>query len=145
MLNKQRITKLLILSFVVFTLFLNLINLSFAINYENIYAKHDRILISNAGNNMSDLEEACLSINNPTEQYLFYKKITIWSFIAIIISLVAILIEFALAKSKTTLFSPKDWKYLGITTFTMFLSAFIFVYTFWIMADNSYLGRCLNI
>jgi len=137
--------KLLILSFVVFTLLLNLINLSFAINYENTHAKHDRILISGAGNNISDLKEACLSINSSTEQYLFYKKNIIWSFITIIISIVAIFIEFALAKSKIILFSPKDWKHLRTVTFTAFLSIFIFVYTFWILANDSYLGRCLNI
>ena len=140
-----KITKILILLFIVFTLFLNLISLSFVKNYENTYAEYNRTLIGDAGNDTSNLKEACLNLNQPIEEYLFYKKITAWSFMAIIISFLAIFIEFALIRLKIILFSSKDWKCLRILTFAVFLSVFIFVYTFWIMADDFYLAICMGV
>ena len=139
-----KITKFLILFFVVFTLFLNLINLAFVINYENTYNKYNRILISNAGDDASKLREACQNFKNPVEEYLIYKKIATWSFVAIMISLAIIIIEFALAKSKIILFSPEDWKHLRIITFTIFLASSIFAYTPLFMEDNFYIIQCLN-
>jgi len=145
MLNKTKTVKLLILIFVIFTLLLNLINLAFVINYENAYNKYNRILISNAGDNVLKLKEACQNIKNPVEEYLIYKKIATWSFVAIMISLAIIIIEFALAKSKIILFSPEDWKHLRIITFTIFLASFIFAYTPLYMEDNFRLIHCLKI
>ncbi|MEA2097686.1 MAG: hypothetical protein U9P70_01230 [Patescibacteria group bacterium] len=98
-------TKIIGLSFVVFTLLLNLMNLFSVKNYE----------------------------------YIAYKEITTWLFIAITISLAIIIIEFVLVKSKIILYTPKDWKRLGSLIFTVFLSVFVFVFTFWITADNSYI------
>lgn len=69
---------------------------------------------------------------------LFYGKISIWSFWTIIISFLIVLIEFVLAKLKIILFSPEDWKCLKILIFTVFLSAFIFVYVSLIEAENYY-------
>jgi len=140
-----KITKFLILFFVVFTLFLNVINLAFVINYENAYNKYDRVLISNAGNDVLKLKEACQNIKNPVEEYLLYKKIATWSFVAIMISLAIIIIEFALAKSKIILFSPEDWKHLRVITFTIFFASFIFAYTPLYMEDNFRLIHCLKI
>ena len=144
MFNKQKITKFLILLFVVFTLFLNLINLAFVENYENTYGGYNRILISSAGKDVLKLEEACKNIKQPEEKYLLYKKLTTWSFVAMMILLAIIIIEFALVKSKILLFSPEDWKHLRIITFAMFIASYIFVYTALIMTDNYYLGRCLQ-
>ena len=140
----MKITKFLILLFVAFTLFLNLINLSFVKNYENTYGGYNRILISNAGNDTSRLKEACQNIKRPEEKYLLYKKLTTWSFVVMMILLAIIIIEFALAKSEILLFSFEDWKHLRIITFAMFLSSYIFVYTAWISADDYYLGKCLQ-
>ena len=140
-----KLTKFLILLFVFFTLLLNLINLAFVINYENTYDKYNRILISSASDDVSKLREACQNIKNPIEEYLIYKKITAWSFVAIMISLAIIIIEFALAKSKIILFSPEDWKHLRIITFTIFLASFIFAYTPLFIEYSSYSIRCLKI
>ena len=138
-------TKFLIALFVISTLFLNLINVAFVENYENTYGGYNRILISSAGNDSSKLKEACQNIKQPTEKYLVYKKITTWSFVAMMILLAVIIIEFALAKSKIILFSPKDWKHLRIITFAMFLSSFLFVYAYWILTDDYYLLKCLSV
>ena len=140
-----KLTKFLILLFVFFTLLLNLINLAFVINYENTYDKYNRILISSASDDVSKLREACQNIKNPIEEYLIYKKITAWSFVAIMISLAIIIIEFALAKSKIILFSSGDWKHLRIITFIIFLASFIFAYTPLFMEDNFCLIQCLKI
>lgn len=139
-----KITKFLILLFVAFTLFLNLINLSFVKNYENTYGGYNRILISSAGKDISKLEEACQNVKRPEEKYLLYKKLTTWSFVAMMILLAIIIIEFALAKSEIFLFSLKDWKHLRIITFAMFIASYIFVYTAVFVADNYYLGKCLQ-
>ena len=145
MFNKTKIIKLLILSIVIFTFLINLINLAFVINYENTYNKYNRILISSTGNDALKLREACQNIKNPVEECLIYKKIATWSFVAIMISLAIIIIEFASAKSKIILFSPKDWKHLRIISFTIFLASFIFAYTPLFMEYNSYSIQCLRI
>lgn len=100
-----KIKKITVLSFVVFTLLLNLMNLFTVKNYE----------------------------------YIAYKEITTWSFVAITISLAIIIIEFVLVKSKIILYTSKDWKRIGSLIFTVFLSAFVFVFTFWTVADNPYI------
>lgn len=145
MLNKTKTIKLLIFSIVIFTFLINLINLAFVINYENTYNKYNGILISSAGDDALKLREACQNIKNPVEEHLIYKKIAAWSFVAIMISLAIIIIEFALAKSKIILFSPEDWKHLRIITFTIFLASFIFAYTPLFMEDNFCLIHCLKI
>ena len=145
MFNKTKTVKLLIFSIVIFTLLLNLINLAFVINYENTYNKYNRILISSAGDNALKLKEACQNIKSPIEEYLIYKKIATWSFVAIMISLAIIIIEFVLAKLKIILFSPEDWKHLKIISFIIFLASFIFAYTPLFMEDNFYLIHCLKI
>lgn len=71
---------------------------------------------------------------------LFYGKISIWSFWAIIISFLIVSIGFVLAKLKIILFFSEDWKCLRILIFTVFLSAFIFVYVSLIEAENYYLA-----
>ena len=144
MFNKIKITKSLILLLIGFTLFLNLINLSFVKNYENTYGGYNRILISSAGKDILKLEEACQNVKRPEEKYLFYKELTTWSFVAMMILSAIIVIEFALAKSKILLFSPKDWEHLRIITFAMFIASYIFVYTAVFVADSYYLGKCLQ-
>ena len=72
-------------------------------------------------------------------EYIAYKEITTWSFVAITISLAIIIIEFGLVKSKIVSYTLKDWKRLSILIFTVFLSAFVFVFTFWTVADNPYI------
>lgn len=141
----MKIGKIIITAIIFFTLFLNIISLSFAINYQNTHGKYNRALISSAGNDILKLKEVCQNVNQPAEERLFYKKIITWSFMAIMISSAIILMEFVLAKSRIVLFSSRDWKYLRIITFTVFLSAFIFVYTPLVMEDNSYLVQCLKI
>jgi len=140
-----KITKALILLVVVFTLFLNLANLAFVTNYQNTYGKYNETLISNAGEDISKLEIACQSVSQPEKEYLIYKKITAWSFMAIMILLVIILIEFVLVKSKIISFSSKDWKHLKIIIITLFLSSFIFINASLIMEDNSYVAPCHKI
>lgn len=140
-----KIIKFLILFFVIFTLFLNLINLAFVINYEKTYNGYNETLISNAGNDSLKLKEACQNVQHPIEEYLIYKKLTTWSFVFIIISLAIIVIEFALAKLKIILFSPEDWEHLRIVMFTIFLASFIFAYTPLFMEDSSYSVQCLRI
>ena len=65
-----KITKFIVLLLVVFTLFLNLINLSFVKNYENTYGGYNRVLISSAGKDVSKLKEACQNVKRPNEKYL---------------------------------------------------------------------------
>ena len=141
----KKITKFLILLLVAFTLFLNLINLAFVINCEKTYSKYNEPLISSAGNDSLKLKEACQNVQHPIEEYLIYKKLTTWSFVFIIISLVIIIIEFALARSKMILFSSKDWKYLRIITFIIFLASFIFAYTPLFMEISPYSIQCYRI
>ncbi|MDF1498821.1 MAG: hypothetical protein P1P85_05745 [Patescibacteria group bacterium] len=140
-----KITKTLILLIVVFTLLLSLTNLAFVTNYQNTYGKYNKTIINNAGNDISKLEIACRNVNQPIEEYLIYEKITLWSFIAIMILIAIVFIEFALVKSKIISFSPKDWKYLKIIILVIFLSSVIFVYTPLIMEDNSYVAPCWEI
>lgn len=141
----MKIINLLILLFTVFTLLLNLTNLAFVTNYQNTYGKYNKTVINDAGNDISKLEIACQNVNQPIEEYLIYKEITTWSFIAIMILLAIVLIELALVKSKIISFSPKDWKHLKIIILTVFLSSFIFVNSSLIMEDNSYVAPCHEI
>lgn len=141
----MKVTKIIILFFAIFTLLLNLINLVFVINYENVYREYNKTLIINTNNDTLKLKEACQNIKHPIKEYIIYKKVAICSFMAIIISLAIIIIEFTLAKSKIILFSPKDWKYLRITTFTIFLASFIFAYTPLFMKINPYSIQCYRI
>lgn len=142
---KIKITKTLILLIVVFTLLLNLTNLAFVTNYQNTYGKYNRTIINNAGNDILKLETACQNVNRPIKERLIYEKITLLSFMAIMILLAIILIEFALVKSKIISFSSKDWKRLKIIILIIFLSSFIFVNTSLIMEDNSYVAPCWEI
>ena len=140
-----KITKILILILVVFTLLINLTNSIFVVNYQNAYNKYNKTLINNAGNDSIKLKEACQNVQIPTEEDLIYKELTTWSFIAIIISLAIIFIEFVLAKSKIISFSPKDWKHLKIITLVIFLSTFIFAYTPLFIGDEFCLVPCWEI
>ena len=142
---KIKITKTLILLIVVFTLLLNLTNLAFVTNYQHTYGKYNRTIINNAGNDILKLETACQNVNRPIKERLIYEKITLLSFMAIMILLAIILIEFALVKSKIISFSSKDWKRLKIIILIIFLSSFIFVNTSLIMEDNSYVAPCWEI
>lgn len=145
MLSSLKITKVLILLFIVFTLFLNIVNSVFAINYQNTYNKYNSALISSAGDDDIKLKEACQNVQIPVEEHLVYKKLTAWSFIAIIISLIIILTEFVLVKSKIILFSRNDWKYLKIITLIIFLSAVIFAYAPLFIKDEFCLVPCWEI
>ncbi|MCK5122707.1 MAG: hypothetical protein KAQ87_00950 [Candidatus Pacebacteria bacterium] len=91
------------------------------------------------------LKEACQNVQIPTEENLVHKKLTTWSFIAIIISLAIVFVKLVLVKSKIILFSPNDWKYLKIATLVVFLSAFIFAYTPLFIGDEFYLAPCWEI
>jgi ABC-type Fe3+ transport system permease subunit len=134
------------ISIIIFlTLFLNLINLYSAVNYENEYAKYNRDLINSAENNIAGLQQACAQIKEPIEGYAFYNNIALWSLYSIIILFLIFLLIFLLVKSKKVSLSDKDWKWFRNSVFIAFIALIIFLFAFWLASDNSYLARCLHI
>lgn len=127
---------------IVFTLCLNLLNLFFVKDYDNMRLSYKSSI--ELTNDRVAVQEICSDFAKSSEHTLVYKDITLWAFYSIFVSTVLVLIIFILEKSKKILLTEKDWKLFRFFIMAIFLSAFIFAYSGWILADDYYLNACLK-
>jgi hypothetical protein len=117
------------------------INLFFVKSYDNIRLGY-KSLIEKA-DNQAAIQKICSDLARSSGDMSFYREITLWAFYTIFISAVLALVMFIVGKSERISLTDKDWKQLRFFILVVFLAAFIFAYSGWILADDYYLNACI--
>ncbi|MDD3190998.1 MAG: hypothetical protein PHI66_04910 [Candidatus Pacebacteria bacterium] len=141
MYSKKRIVKIVIFSFAIFILLLNLVDFAYSGYREVYFSEYNKEVYSDfydykSQNSVTeeDIKEACLSFM-PRSFYKVHNTINYWNglFIWILISMVFIM-KIIDRKSEYKIFSKKNTRFL----FALILASLFIYYYVGIITDSSY-------
>lgn len=143
--SKQKIVKSMAYVLAILTLFINIINISYSVNYYSKYNESNVKMITDFNtlhqgkNTESEFNELCSNIQ-PANFKEVYHGLSNWSGIAILILVIAILsylvylcIHLCIKKEKRS--QKIDFKNIGIVLLTSFLFSLVF---YWFSLDTDY-------